>query len=858
MSLESIQTALRQRFSAPLPEFCRRRIIFWSDEAREFDTLPEELDLPGVGIVRLTGSNNFAVKKLLLHDDPDGDYLIYNPLPRERAEENWLRDLELCSEEYRADLVSEQMRELHLPETPAMRKTVKRYGRFLGNKERLQKLRKIGREYQTPLQLQLDILAVLAGLNGGSAQDVFIAVLSAGWEEEHNAVFNSICRFGDPEDFWQLVHRCTGYHHEETGTLRRFAAHVLLTALAQTADRRLLRGLEDLVSESCTAFCYSMVRQWREQGDRRALWELCRGVEQELRLHERLERQDTEALLTADLFPAIHEVLLERFFSEIAAQVVKTELILKTVENRRTAAWQERFADCYDCLYSLARMQQFYQEHTAGFHMAEPAAVWKCYTEQLYEMDSHYRRFHLAFGAALRDSNPRLEDGLKHAADYVEGLYSNWYLQELNGCWTNAAGEDLTARGSVPGIGRQRDFYARYVQPLAGKGIRTFVIISDALRYETAAELCGRLAGTTRGSARLESMQAVFPSVTKFGMAALLPGRALSLSEEMEVLVDGLPTRTAAEREKVLRAANEKSVAVQYKEVLGMKRAERRELVSGRDVVYIYHDIIDATGHKPATEQKVFEACGTAVQELLNLLRIVVNDMQGTDVFLTSDHGFLYTYSPLREGEKLTKAVIDGPVCEAGRRYALTPPSARAEFLLPVRMEELGGTPVRGFTPRDPTRLKTSGGENYVHGGISLQELAVPVIVYKNLRSGSRQYVEPSAARLQLLSESRKVSNRLFSLDFFQRQPVGDKVRPCAYTICMTDEEGVPVSDRQTVIADRTGENASQRVFRVRLSLRPRVYDSRQVYRLVIAGESGEIEEVEFQIDIPYGGDGEL
>ena len=108
---------------------------------------------------------------------------------------------------------------------------------------------------------------------------------------------------------------------------------------------------------------------------------------------------------------------------------------------------------------------------------------------------------------------------------------------------------------------------------------------------------------------------------------------------------------------------------------------------------------------------------------------------------------------------------------------------------------------------------------------------------------------------MKLLSESRKVSNLLFSLDFFQRQPVGDKVQPCAYTIYMTDDEGVPVSDRQTVIADRTSLNASERVFRVRFNLKAGAYDSKKIYRLVIANDTDVPEEVEFHIDIAFADD---
>ena len=73
MSNERIQFNLTERFAAPLPEFYRRRIIFWEDKDREFENDVDELNLAGVKIIKLTGTNNFAVKKLLLHDDLESD-----------------------------------------------------------------------------------------------------------------------------------------------------------------------------------------------------------------------------------------------------------------------------------------------------------------------------------------------------------------------------------------------------------------------------------------------------------------------------------------------------------------------------------------------------------------------------------------------------------------------------------------------------------------------------------------------------------------------------------------------------------------------------------------------------------------
>ena len=128
MSEERIQFDLIERFTAPLPEFYQRRIIFWQDEDREFESMLDELYIPDVTILKLTGTNNFAVKKLLLHDDLTGNYLIYNPFSYADPKDNWLLDIEKFSEEYRSDLISTRMNELNIEASPAMQdsKTVRK------------------------------------------------------------------------------------------------------------------------------------------------------------------------------------------------------------------------------------------------------------------------------------------------------------------------------------------------------------------------------------------------------------------------------------------------------------------------------------------------------------------------------------------------------------------------------------------------------------------------------------------------------------------------------------------------------------------------------------------------------------
>ncbi len=858
MLSETIKPRLSERFAAPLPEFHKRRIIFWHDEDGEFTEMVNELALGGVTLVKLTGKNNFAIKKLLAADDLTSDYLVYDPLTYEKDQkDDWLLDIKLYSEEFRADLVSIQMEELLVEPTSAMRKTMKLYSKFLDNKDRRAKLRRIGKSYQTPLGLHIDIMAVLCGLNGGTAQDVIIAVLSADLEKENNAPLANIEKFGNIEAFWQLVQKYTGYVNADDRPLSDLAAHILITALSQTMPASALRGLERFVIDSCKAYCYQLVHEWQRSNGSENLVEICRYVEHELRLAERFDKTEISLLLKSDTFPAINESILKRFYAEISERVIKVDTILEAVENRRTSGWYNLTVDYLEGLYYIAKMQEFHLAHIEGFHLVEPTKIWKLYTTDAYQMDSHYRQFHYFFGYTLKAPNTLLEDPLKKCSDVVEGLYREWFLKELTLNWTNAIASDLHSLGYVSEINKQRDFYHRYVSPNVSKGNRVFVVVSDALRFEVAAELSEVLSHTTKGKSALEAVQVVFPSITKFGMAALLPGKELSVNDKMEVSIDGNMTGSTLNRGTILNATNPDSVAVTYKDLLQMKQAERRALVQGKEIVFIYHNTIDALGDKPVTETKVFEACDAAISELNAIVKIIVNDLSGINIFITADHGFLYTYKPLEESQKISRQTFNGEIYELGRRYALVPPGTSADYLLPVKTErEIGGIPMKGYAPQDTVRIKVQGGgENYVHGGISLQEMVVPVIVYKGMRSGYKRYVEVQNPGLSLISESRKVSNLIFSLDFLQKQPIGEKVQASSYILYFTDDMGVPVSDTQTVIADRTKSNASERVFRVRFTLKQMQFNRSKIYRLVIANDTDVPEEIEFCIDIAFADD---
>lgn len=853
----NIEQSLKDRFAAPLPENYKRRIIFWQDPDGEFAGQVDELCLDGVKILKLTDKNNFAAKMLLSETDLDSNYLVYNPCVYSDIRDNWLLDIELYSEEFRADLLSIRMQELNMPSTAPMRKAMKAYSKFFDNKERVAKLSAFKSNYNNVGQLHINIMAVLAGTGANTAPGVIKAILLSGLDVESNEAITNIKKFGNESVLWDLINRYTGYVYAEAASLISLAGHILLTALSVTMKSSCLNGLDKLISEVHQQLCYDLVNEWMHSEDDDELYEIAREVEDQLQLVKRFDNLDVEELLNSECFPCINECILRKYMTEISDNVIKADDIVKAVEKRRTLKWYKRVRYYFDGLLQVAQMQQFYQSNIGGFHIADYDKLWKEYCGNYCKMDHFYRQFHASFGRSLKESSTVLEDLYKNVADYVEKLYKNWYLSTLGAQWTSLVCDELTKDTKLPNIQNQADFYKNYVKPIVETGSRVYVIISDALRYEVGVELTRGLLKETKGTAKISAMQSVFPSTTKFGMAALLPHANLQLTDDIKVLCDGESTEGTASREKILDSIHPGNVVITYKVLLAMKQAERREKVKNAQVVYIYHNTIDAAGDKVTTEDQVFDACEQAVTEIKNLVRLITNDMSGTNIIITSDHGFLYSYKPLDESDKAEKSFVSGHIIELDRRYVIADGDCTADHMLRLPMTHLSSNLV-GFTPLDNIRMKKQGGGmNYVHGGISLQESVVPVIEFKNIRSTSKKFVDVKKAELQLISQSRKVSNSIFSLDFYQKEAVSGKVAAATYEIYMADASGKAVSDKKTVIADKTSNNGSDRVFRTRFTLKSVEFKKTDTYYLTVVekGTTNVVDRVEFTIDIAFVND---
>ena len=861
MDAERIVQDLKRRFALPLPEFYKRRIIFWYDENREFAHLLDDMDFGDIKVAKLTGSNTFAVKKLLCEDDTESDYLVYDPRPFMKDDDNWLINVQLYSEEFRADLNSIWMDEMGLPMTPIIRNQVKNYGKFFRAKDRRDAVKKLSKNIATAPHMHLAVMSALCGNNDIQPAHIIKSVLCVGFDLNTNDIYQNFVNYGADKPFWVMVLQATGYNEGDDVSLSRLAVHMLLTAATRTMHPDHLAGLDSFISIPHQAYCYDFISEWLHSDDNSLLYEIARYVEAETRLPQRFSNLSVAELQNTELFPCINECILAILMKDISNQIIETETIKATVDKRRTMVWYEKVSSYYEGLLQVANMQEFFLKHSVGFHTVEPQKIWEEYTTDYYKMDTYYRRFHLCFQKCLTISHPMLDDLFKHVEEKVEGLYAHWFLGLLGENWSDAAAEDLKKYGHIMDVPQQGNFY-RY--KVAHSDNRVFVIISDAFRYEVAADLAEQLQRETQSKVTLNSAEAMFPTVTKFGMAALLPHETLSLAERtngvLGILADGQST-DAGNREKVLRSANPASVVLKYDNIIGMKRAERQAMVKGMEVVYIYHDKVDEASH--TSDSAVFPACDDAIAEIKNMVRIIVNEFGGTHIYITADHGFLYTYSPLSEDDKVDKTSPSSLDVEIDRRYLITRSGATPHYLLPVKFigSDAG---YEAWAPRENVRIKKKGGGlNFVHGGISLQEMVIPVIEYQYLRNSSKTYqknkgkYDTKPVTLSLIAPNRKITNLIFSLNFFQTEAVGENREAVTYLLYMVDATGQKVSDTQKVIADRTSNNPEERGFRCKFILRSQKYDNHDDYYLVIADESGlqlPVKE-EFQIDIAFAVD---
>ena len=461
---------------------------------------------------------------------------------------------------------------------------------------------------------------------------------------------------------------------------------------------------------------------------------------------------------------------------------------------------------CLRYVIQVAKMHQLIGD-VSSYVLDRPEEYVQLYTDTLYKIDASYRRAIASYKNLDIPEIPKAF-GLEQIHTALNAEYDK-HTDMLNREWLKCLHHfdfDYT-KINVP---KQYDFYDTEIATTDQKVV---VIISDALRYEAAQELLSEMHGDSRNTAEIRYMLASIPSKTNVGMAQLLPGKDKTFNKG-DIKSDGLSTSGTANRTKLLKTLNEASDAIQYGDLEGLERPQVREVFKN-DIVYVYHDVIDATGDKKASERRTFDAVEDSVEELKKFVKLLHASYNVAKVYITADHGFLYNDEEIKEKDK--ENIAESTTINTHNRYYLTKAQSNPElgYSIPFSATSIFKDDLFVTIPFSVNRYKKQGvGHQFVHGGGSLQELVVPLIESSRKREIVTKKVTPRIINKGAL---RIVSN-ILKLNILQEDEVSRLVKERTINIGLYNESGL-VSNDEKLLLNFTSESPSERMARIELTL---------------------------------------
>ena len=832
LNLKQITDKLNSEFTGEV-----RKLVFWYDANAEFVDDVDTMDLVNAKVLHLEPDNQFYTKYFLECVDTTTNYLVYAPFAKPAIRENHLADTIKYSKEFFADRASLLTIDLGIDER--YKPVIQHYIKFFGEKKRTQAFYDLELETFNRNTIEIALMSVLCKCKTPSYEEVLRTVLTdAGFED--NPYLAEFKKYDLLDAFWRQAQDVFGYADEKP-TLEKFTMTMFVTYAAKVIPVDMPAAWKSFISfksGNVIAFIDNLMNSYI-YGDR--FDEISKMVYDSLKADAEFRKLPVEALVSCGIFAGIDELLIEWATERLELEDVAAKLGDTSIPQLTKQRRQGHFGKLYRSEYFVLQNAWSIISGSQYAPYANLNEMVKNYTSELYKMDRYYRYFYFYLDGF--EDTTRF-DKLK---ELVENIYANEYLAKVCTNWNDLFSTEWESLQ----VTKQLDFFSRNVNYAKDQLV---VIISDALRYEVGMTLFEKLQADEKCTATMKTMVSTLPSITQYGMAALLPHRSLELTEDYSVLVDGQKTDTLEQRQAILQKYKPASRCVQYDDIKNLNVADLRSIFTRQDVVYIYHNQIDARGDKLNTENEVFNACAEAVDEISALIRRLTTSANRSHFIVTADHGFLYRRNKLAESDKIGS--VSGAADVLGRRYLLSTEAVATEgvaatavgAMMQNKDERMVSYPVGADIFKAP-----GSGLNYVHGGCSPQEMLVPLIEVKT----EKGYKETTTAQIALVSLTSKITNLITSLDFVQTDAVSDVVKETTYRIYFVDDNDEKISNEHLYVADKKDKDTVKRVFRLRFSFKNKKYSKNQKYYLVAYDDNNSLEVLRHEIvmDIAFADD---
>ncbi|OEJ64561.1 BREX-1 system phosphatase PglZ type A [Magnetovibrio blakemorei] len=851
------------------------RIVFWNDPQREFeDSLPEISD---VTLLRLDQMGALEAKVVMERENPKARFLVYSPTHQPDPDQDWLLDMRLYSRTFRADRASIVLDQLGLQQQSLCDHIAQRMA-FLRSKDRLSRTAKLIAPYDNADDIDRKILSVIVKAEQPEFFNITRTLLHALAEEhggdidEKPSIWDDIDKYGLANPFWEMADRTFGYS-EETPSLRNLLIRLMLTDFASKLNADIPTSLQNLMlpqkHQSNAVVCMA---QWRDSSTKSNSYDvLSEAVSEIIKLDDHIVNYEIEQLIDVMTFLGVEKRIASSLRGRVEdnPDTVNVENIREIALRRQDGYWasgsqpssedipRSALHAVYNAVMAAADLFSLGNLYKAGLNHSTAKELYDAYTGSLFRFDQLYRHF-----CEFADyAEAKHWDVLKSLRAKVEDFYGNWYITNLALAWGKHLEHNgpsaLLSAWKVDGISNQQRFFKRHVQPVLNQADRrkVFVIISDAFRYEAAQELTDHLNGKYRMEAKLESQLGVLPSYTTLGMAALLPHNTLSYKNTDAVLVDGLPTASLDNRAAILGAVE--GIAIRANDLMEMKKEDGRAFVKQWNVIYIYHNVIDAVGDSASTEDGTFDAVRKTINELGDLTQMLVNSLSATHVVVTADHGFLFQESKPTLTDK--SSLGDKPAnAKAKKRYLLGQSLPKKETVWHGSTKITAGAEgdMEFWIPKGANRFHFVSGSRFVHGGAMPQEIVVPVIVVRQIKGKGKDKTKIKYAPISVLNGPYKITTNRHRFKLIQTESVSNRVKPVTLQVAIYDGDE-PITNIEVVSFESTSNDMDERTKWVSLALKGGDYNKSTPYQLVLRNAETKIEEsrIDVTIDLAFTND---
>jgi len=832
------------------------RAIHWHDPESAFGQALGDLEIGDVDVIRLAEQSVIELK-VRLADVPERPFLFYTEGEEPKAAEDPFLDVKCYSRPFRADAASLKLGELGLSERLDLVPWIEERKRFLGSAARTAKFRTLLEPSDTQADLDRKAISVLVKATTSEPREVLLAVFDALESLDAGPPFGKeISTFGLLNSFWSLVGLRFAVG-EDVRTLRALLLRLFATDLRRACASKALGSSVASLRLPAEQEVGVFLSQWRDSSSRCASYaRLAHEVARVLNVPQAISAVSLDGLASAETFDTVDQRILVGIREEILAGLTDSRRsdLDDLIQRRLATHWPRQssgaaLAACYQAMEEAMELLDRVARFELELPSVAPAELAQAYIHRWRLIDTAYRRFCARAQIAVEANF----DVLKKLAERIEDVYSFGYLAKLGSRWSEALDAALLSEWQIPKVPLQRRFFNEQVQAALDDGLkRIYVVISDALRFEAGVELADRLR-KFRFAPEVGPMLSVLPSSTQFGMAALLPHHVISLAPNGQVLVDGQSTSGLDARNAILGAHG--GIAIRAEDLKAMKRDEGRALVKDARVVFVYHNVIDATGDKASSEGGTFAAVDDALDDLIQLVRRIIDQLNGSTVIVTADHGFLYTEASPTEidksslGGKIDTAVIAKKRMVVGTELPKSGPFHRAPLFLTAGVEG----DWEALYPRSTQRFHLTGGAKYLHGGPMPQEVFVPLLLIKEKEGDAARGTETRNVAITLATSVLRVTTNQQVWRFLQTERVDERRKPLRANVAIFD--GLrPVSDIQSVVFDSESDSMSDKERRVRLTLASETFDRGRNYHLVVrnADDGTEVLSQPLTLDIAF------